>query len=100
VNRTVAELAKIISQVLKQLREENGFTPPIQVIIVGACGSVLCIEYKQGESGKLETGEEVAERIHPPGFRSPVNILLVDSRGDVGRVRLGLEGPTNLQRLN
>ena len=98
MNQTTLDLATILSQVLKQLREENGFVLPVQVIVIGACGSVLCVEYIQDEDGEVAT-EHVAERLRPPGFTMPINILLVDSRGEAGRVRFG-GGPANVQRLN
>jgi hypothetical protein len=94
----VNQLAEIMSKVLVQLREE-GFELPIQVIVVGACGSIICMEYVQGEGDALDTNH-VAERIRPPGLRLPINLILIDSKGDAARVRLGSNGPQDIELLN
>jgi hypothetical protein len=62
----------------------DGFELPIYFAAIGRNGSMVCGQYTQAEVGLK--AEFLAERIQDEGLETPMHIMFVDSRGEVGKV--------------
>jgi hypothetical protein len=81
--------AEQIAQALDELLA-RGFVPPIYCAAVASNGCMYFVEFYGDVVGGFEV-QKHAEHNVAPGFRTPVNIIFVDQRGEAARVVL--EGP-------
>jgi hypothetical protein len=67
----------------------NGFDLPFHVAAISVNGSFLTATYVPGEDGL----DEQIHGLHSAGdFKTPVNVVLVDSRGEAARDMIGEPG--------
>ncbi len=68
-----------------------GFEVPMVLVAVGSNGSMLAVEYDVHPEGHLD-GKPIAERVKDGELSLPINIVIVDARGEAGRVVLKSSG--------
>lgn len=78
-------LGEILQTLLAQ-----GFELPFYLAAVGCNGSFICSEFQPGPEGLI--CEHVAERLVGEGLAAPVNMMIVDARGEAARVTIGRSG--------
>jgi len=88
----VAEASQALVECLRELVEQNGFAPPLQVATVGANGNASITSFK-GESGVLDARYRFADE----GIMTlPLNMMVVDSRGEAARLLISVSGERRL----
>jgi hypothetical protein len=63
---------------------ERGFVFPLHAASVGVNGSTLVVRYVATDTGVV--AEVLAEHYETEMFLAPVNIIIVDARGEAARV--------------
>jgi len=74
--------AEQIANVLREL-SVRGFVAPYTSAVIGANGSVMTFRYVQREHGLV--AEILDQHVEDGGFAMPMNLLVVDSRGEAAR---------------
>ena len=85
LTRMTAALSEFLATMLQE-----GFVLPFTMAAIAANGSVYVIRYGQGETGLVPT--HLAEHVDGQGFKTPVNLVLVDSRGEAARMVVRPDG--------
>ena len=65
---------------------EEGMQPPFILASVAVNGSTLTIKYVWSEAHEGFDAVPLAEHFEREGFQIPINIMIVDSRGEAVRV--------------
>ena len=86
------QLTKIISETLEALVDESGWSPPINLAVVGSNGAVLVARYAAG--GESLECEIVAESYDDRGIATPWNMFFTNTNGDAALVLLETDGAT------
>ena len=90
-------LAEGLGNALAELIQ-RGFEPPFFVAIVAVNGSASFFKYEL--DGDEFSAECLAEHAEPPGFKTPINLMYVDSRGEAAHVVIKGPGATPEILLN
>jgi hypothetical protein len=78
----------LIEPIIEQ-RLKDGFVPPLRAAIVFANGSIIAFQFRVGGKRAVE-GAVLAEYVDPSETTVyPINMLLVDSRGEAVLVMFG-----------
>jgi hypothetical protein len=75
---------------------DHGFQPPFYLVTVGRNGTMVYGRFVISQDGVGLIGNILAEHSEPPGFQAPINLILVDSRGEVmgATIRTRSNGPS------
>jgi hypothetical protein len=84
---TMKEVFEMIAQVVEDLVNSRGFAMPLHVALIGANGAMMYAAYLQSEDpeGGVAT-EALADHNIEVGMKVPINIVLVDAKGDAARI--------------
>jgi hypothetical protein len=74
----------------------RGFLPPFHLVTVGSNGEMVYARYVPAQDGAGWISNILARHSEPPGFQAPINLILVDSRGEVmgATIRTRSNGPS------
>jgi len=73
---------------------ERGFVLPFHAAAVGVNGSTIVVRYLATDAGIAP--EVLAEHYESEVFAAPVNIMIVDARGEAARVLITKDGTRRL----
>ena len=76
----------ILTDILRQSRE-RGFQPPLTLVFVGKDGASAVLRYVPPADGP----EQLAQQIKSKQWAMPLNIMIVDSRGEGAVITLRAE---------
>jgi len=93
------DVAAMMSAMISEV-QRMGFRTPIQMVTIGANGSILAGRYVDGPSLSLEF-EQTVEFIQGDGFLNPVNVILIDSAtGKAAKLTMKREDDGTLSWVN
>ena len=95
VPNSEGDLHQQAAQFLDSARD-HGFQPPFYLVTVGCNGAMVYGRFVLSPAGDSLIGNILAHHSEPPGFQAPINLILVDSRGEVmgATIRTRSNGPS------
>lgn len=84
------DLSAAIGMAVHDLLANDGFLLPLHLSVVASNGAMLYVRYDEGAEALVAT--PLSQSLVPGGFLTPINIMIIDSRGEAGRVLISGPG--------